>query len=225
MKVSQPRALDCSLLVMHPICAPNVYSSDGALEFEEEGALVLPNQKLFKDAMVKALSEIIAARKDPHIAVESRLRVQPNEASEFPATHVVRLIGSGVTQANVAIYRAAAQCILSDLVPQRSLGELDSVDLLGEADVELIREVGKSVSARFANKSITQGFVVRFGLEDLNGVAVQGVMPELVLEEHVDEAIEGVGLPLAFDVQKTTVVIWMSEAANDGCKSGRIGKI
>jgi hypothetical protein len=223
MTMQEPSVtFDASILVLHPLSAPQVFNAEGALEFEEEGALVLPVQKQLKDAMVRVLSEFAEFRKTPAIAVESRLRVESQDESEFPATHVVRLVGVGVTSAEVMVFRAAAQVILSSLVPQRSLAEPDMGSSLQENEKCFLRELGDGIAAKFAGKSITQGFVVKFGNADLHGVSVQGSMPALALEQGASGTLEGVGKPLGFNEEKSTAILWFTGAANDdGLSLGR----
>ena len=217
--------LNAAILVLHPLSAPNVVHSGGALEFEEEGALVLPSQKQLKDTMVRVLNDFVSFRKTPAIAVESRLRVEPQDGTEYPATHVIRLVGSGTTPAEGMVFRAAAQVILTALISQRSFGEQETDHVLTEEEKLFLNELGGDVAAKFASKSITQGFVVRFGATDLHGITVQGVMPPLALEQSAHGTIEGVGRPLGFDEQKSTAIFWFSKAANDGGKVPYEGRL
>ena len=67
---------DTSILVLHPLSAPNVINTDGALEFEEERMLVLPAQQQLKDAMIRALAEFVSFRRKSVFAIKSRFRVE-----------------------------------------------------------------------------------------------------------------------------------------------------
>lgn len=216
MKSDCPSAtLDPVILIFHPSNAPRVSSSDGALEFEEEGAITLPIQKLFKDAMVKVLTDFAGFRESSILDIESRLRVNWSDDSEFPATHVVRLVGPEVSAEAVAVFRAAAQFVIRELVPQRSTGEIEMAHLLTGADKEFLGTLGRRIAGKFANKSITQGFVVWFGSADLNGVTIQGVMAPLLIDEKVNSTMRARGYSMGFDETKNTVIINCVEAAND----------
>ena len=217
--------LDASILILHPACAPCVFHSGGALEFEEEGALVLPAQKQIKNSMIHVLNEFLSFRKTPAIGVESRLRVESRDGTEFPATYVVRLVGSGVTSAEVMVFRAAARFILNAFVPQRSLGDQETDHLLQETEKVFLRELGDGVAAKYAHKSITQGFVVRFGNVDPHGVTLQGIMPALDLEQRAYGTIEGFGRPMGFDEQKSTATLWFTRFANDHESSPDEGRL
>jgi hypothetical protein len=195
--------------------APTVSSSDGALEFEEEGAITLPIQKSFKDAMVKVLADFAGFRESSILDIESRLRVNWSDDSEFPATHVVRLVGPGVGYEEVAVFRAAAQFAIRELIPQRSTGEIETEELLTGAEKEFLGTLGRRIAGKFANKPITQGFVVRFGPDDLNGVTIQGVMAPLLIDEKVNFTTKGRGYSMGFDESKNTVFIHCVEGAND----------
>mgnify|MGYP005862639163 FL=1 len=219
------KSFDASILVLHPLSAPHVFNADGALEFEEESALVLPVQKQLKDAMVRVLGEFADFRATPAIALESRFRVESQDESEFPATHVVRLIGSGATTTEVLVFRTAAQFVLGQLVPQKSLGEQGTDHLLNEKEKIFLTGLGEGVAAKFANKSITQGFVVRFGIDDLHGLTLQGMMPTLDLEQRAQGIVEGVGRPMGFDEQKSTATLWFRQAANDQEQSPDEGRL
>ncbi|KPP97210.1 hypothetical protein [Marinobacter sp. HL-58] len=217
--------LDTSILVLHPSSAPHVISTAGALEFEGETALVLPAQKQLKDKMVKVLNEFVSFRKTPGIAVEARLRIESQQRTEFPATHVIRLEGSGVTSDEVMVFRAAAQLILSSLVSQRSFGEQEMEHVLTEDEKFYLNELGSGVAAKFAGKSIPQGFIVRLGINDRHGINVHGNMQLLALKQSAHGTIEGVGRPIGFDEQKSSATLWFRKAANDDDESPNAGKL
>ncbi|SFE93382.1 hypothetical protein SAMN04487869_12617 [Marinobacter sp. DSM 26671] len=206
---------DTSVLVLHPSSAPSVFAADGALEFEEESSIALPMQKKLKDAMVVALSDFAKFRKTPDVALEFRLRVESQNGIEFPATHVVRLIGPEVVSSDVSLYRAAARFILAQWVKQRSLDEQETEHLLSEAEKAFLKEVGEGIAANFAGRSISRGFVVRFGMDDLGGLVIQGVMPSLTIDQAAQATVLGVGGPLGFDEVKGSVTMWISKSVSE----------
>ncbi len=206
---------DSIVLIFHPSNAPNFFNSDGVLEFDGEGSIALPIQKQFKDAMVKMLTEFAAFRQSPVVDVESRLRVDPNNEPEFPATHVVRLVGQDVGINDVERFRAAAQFVVREFMPQRSIEEIEMEHFLSEDEKKFLGICARCIAAKFANKSITQGFVVRFGPADLHGVIVQGVMAPLLIEEKANTTIHGEARPVGFDANKHTIILSCDEAAND----------
>jgi len=206
---------DTSILVLHPLSAPNVINTDGALEFEEERMLVLPAQQQLKDAMIRALAEFVSFRRKSVFAIKSRFRVESQGLTEFPAINVVRLDGPGVTPDEVSLFRAAGRVILGSMILQRSLGEQDMSHLFSEKERLFLAEQGNVIAAKFANRSITQGFKVRFGVTDLDGITVQGVMPALSLKQRAHGTVAGICRPLGFDEQKGTAILLVTEAAND----------
>lgn len=203
------KKIDTTILVLHPSSAPHVVNAGGALEFEEEGALVLPVQKQLKEALVRALSDFACARKSAGVIIESRLRVEPDTGTEFPATHVIRLVGSDVTAADVTEFRAAAQLILSTLVPQRMLGDTESEPPLSASEMETLRLLAEDVVAKFANRAIKQGVMIRFGGAELHGVTVHGVMPALTLEQRAMGTLHSTAKPMGFDEQKGHAILWV----------------
>jgi len=203
------KKIDTTILVLHPSSAPHVVNAGGALEFEEEGALVLPVQKQLKEALVRALSDFACARKSAGVIIESRLRVEPDTGKEFPATHVIRLAGSDVTAADVTEFRAAAQLILSTLVPQRMLGDTESEPPLSASEMETLRLLAEDVVAKFANRAIKQGVMIRFGGAELRGVTVHGVMPALTLEQRAIGTLHSTAKPVGFDEQKGHAILWV----------------
>lgn len=208
---------DTTILVLHPSTAPHVVNTGGALEFEEEGALVLPEQRHLKDALVRALNEFAICRKAEALVVEAWLRVDSKDDVEFPATYVVRLVGSGVTPADVEVFTAAARLVLAELIPQRAVGEPEVEPVLGEQDVSILQSLGTDVAARFANKSIKRGIMIKFGGggEDLQGITMQGLMPALAVEQGSLGTIQGVARPLGFDEEKGAVTLMVKKRAND----------
>lgn len=217
--------LDTTILVLHPSSAPHVVNTDGALEFEEEGALVLPAQKQLKDALIRALNEYASSRKTGAVAVESWLRVDSRSDIEFPATYVIKLVGSGVTSVDVEAFSAAARLILAKLIPQQALGEPEVDSLLGKQDQDVLQSLGEDVAARFANKSIKQGVMIKFGRADSHGITMQGVMPALTVEQGSLGTIEGIERPLGFDEEKSIVILTVRKAANDDKGSHCEGRI
>ena len=214
---------DPLILILHPASAPCVINSSGALEFEED-ALVLPMQKKLKDAMVRVLNDFANFRQKP-FSIESRLRVESHDEKDFPATHVVRLVGSEASSSEVMVFRAAAKFILGELIPQKSIGEQTTDDLLDKQEKSHLKKSGSGIAAKFGGQSISQGFVVKFGTyDDLDGVAVQGQMPALELEQSAYETIEGVGRPMGFDEQKSIAFLWFIKAGNNGDESPNEGR-
>lgn len=207
--------LDTTILVLHPSSAPHVVNTDGALEFEEEGALVLPAQKQLKDALIRALNEYANSQKTESVVVESRLRVDSRSDVEFPATYVIKLVGSGVTSVDVEAFSAAARLILAKLFPQRTLGEPEVESLLGMQDQDVLQSLGEDVAARFANKSIKQGIMIKFGSADPQGITMRGVMPALAVEQGSLGTIEGIARPMGFDEEKSIVILMVKKSAND----------
>lgn len=216
------KKIDTTILVLHPSSAPHVVNAGGALEFEEEGALVLPVQKQLKEALVRALSDFACARKSAGVIIESRLRVEPDTGKEFPATHVIRLAGSDVTAADVAEFRAAAQLILSTLVPQRMLGDTESEPPLSASEMETLRLLAEDVVAKFANRAIKQGVMIRFGGAELRGVTVHGVMPALTLEQRAIGTLHSTAKPVGFDEQKGHAILWVIGSEEVAKIQGRI---
>ncbi|WP_394244146.1 hypothetical protein [Halopseudomonas laoshanensis] len=200
-------AIDTTILVLHPSSAPHVVNAGGALEFQEEAELILPAQKQLKNSLVRALNKLADARKVDDVTVEWRLRVDPETGVEFPATYVVRLAGPNIKTTDVEDFRAAAQLILGKLVPQRALGELDPEPTLRSADLELIQPLAQEFASQFANRSITQGVMIRFGSAELDGVTVQGVMPTLIIEHNALEILSGVAKPMGFDESQDSAIL------------------
>lgn len=211
----RPEASNLIILVLHPSNAPNVFTADGALEFEEERSIALPDQKLFKDSIIGVLTEFAGFRQSPELRLEARLRVDSRHGTEFPATHVVRLVGVNVNVEDVAIFRAAAQFAIQQLVPQIPIGEVSVDHLLAQDEKVFLTERGRAVAKKFANKSITRGFMVWFGPGDTTGVTVQGVMPSLSLDEKANATINGRGRPIGFDETNGTITLNCTDAAND----------
>lgn len=176
-------SFDGTIVVLHPASAPHVVNSGGVLEFEEDSSFVLPAQKQLKDAIVSALNDFRDTRKVTATFIEWRLRIEPTLDVEFPATYVVRLAGAGVTASEVEVFRAAARSVFRDLIPQRILGEPEDEAILSEKEQQFLRSSSRGIAAKFANRSIKQGVMVRFGFEDLTGATVQGVMPSLTVEQ------------------------------------------
>lgn len=208
-------AVDTTIVVLHPTSAPHVTNADGILEFEGEGALILPTQKQLKDSLVRVLNEFVSVRKAGDVAVEFRLRVDPETGTEFPATHVIRLAGSDVTVAEVEAFRVAARIVLSELVPQRTLGDSANEHLLEESEIKELKALGEEVATRFANRSIKQGVMVNFGGGELQGVAVQGVMPALTVEQGAQGVLRGTARPMGFDEHKGIANLWLIPEASD----------
>jgi hypothetical protein len=208
-------SFDGTIVVLHPASAPHVVNSGGVLEFEEESSIVLPAQKQLKDAVVSALNDFRDMRKVTSIFVEWRLRIEPTHDVEFPATYVVRLVGPGATASEVEVFRAAARWVFSDLIPQRILGEPEDEPILSEKEKEFLGTLSRGIAAKFANRSIKQGVMVRFGFGDLIGATVQGVMPSLTVEQKALGTMWAAGRPLGFDEQKSTVTLWVTAGAND----------
>ncbi|WP_431475264.1 hypothetical protein RVM24_08525 [Marinobacter sp. KM021] len=208
-------SFDGTIVVLHPASAPHFFNAGGALEFEEESSIVLPAQKQLKDAIVSALSDFRDMRKLAATSVEWRLRIEPTHDVEFPATYVVRLAGPGATASEVDVFRTAARFVFRDLIPQRILGEPEDAPILSEKEQEFLRSSGRGIAAKFANRSIKQGVMVRFGYEDLSGATVQGVMPSLTVEQKALGTVQATGRPLGFDEQKSTVTLWVTPGAND----------
>jgi hypothetical protein len=206
---------DSIVLIFHPSNAPNFFNSDGVLEFDGESSIALPMQKQFKDAMVKILTEFAAFRQSPVVDVESRLRVDSHNETEFPATYVVRLVGHDIGVSYVERFRAAAQFVVRTFMAQRSIEEIEVEHLLSEEEKDFLRVCAGRIAAKFANKSIPQGFVVRFGPDDPHGVIVQGIMAPLLIEEKLNTTISGSARPMGFDVDKNTVILLCDQAAND----------
>lgn len=217
--------LDTTILVLHPSSAPHVVNINGALEFEEEGALVLPAQRQLKDALIRALNDYASSRKTEAFAVESWLRVDSRSDVEFPATYVIKLAGSGVTSVDVETFSAAARLLLAKLIPQRALGEPEVERLLGKQDQDILQSLGEDVAARFANKSIKQGVMIRFGSADPQGITMQGVMPALAVEQGSLGTIEGIARPLGFDEEKSIVLLMVKKSAKDDEYSHCEGRI
>lgn len=207
--------LDTTILILHPSSAPHVVNTDDGVEFEEEGAVVLPAQKQLKEAMIRALDDYASFRKTAAISMKSWLRVDSRSDVEFPATSVLRLAGSGVTSADVEVFTAAARLLLAKLIPQRALGEPEVERLLGKKEEDVLKSLGEAVAARFANKSIKQGITIKFGSADPQGIIMQGVMPALAVEQGSFGTIEGVARPLGFDEGKSTVTLMVKKSAND----------
>ena len=208
-------SFDGTIVVLHPASAPHVVNSGGVLEFEEESSIVLPAQKQLKDAVVSALNDFRDMRKVTSIFVEWRLRIEPTHDVEFPATYVVRLVGPRATASEVEVFRAAARWVFRDLIPQRILGEPEDEPVLSEKEKEFLRTLSRGMAAKFANRSIKQGVMVRFGFEDLSGATVQGVMPALTVEQKALGTLRATARPLGFDEQKGTVTLWATPGAND----------
>lgn len=207
-------SFDATIVVLHPASAPHVVNSGGVLEFEEESSIVLPAQKQLKDAVVSALNDFRDMRKLSATSIEWRLRIEPTHDVEFPATYVVRLVGPGATASEVEVFRAAARFVLRGLIPQRILGEPEDEPILSEKEQEFLGALSRGISAKFANRSIKQGVMVRFGFEDLSGAKVQGVMPSLTVEQKALGTIWAAGRPLGFDEQKSTVTLWVTAGSN-----------
>lgn len=210
---------DLIVLVLHPSNAPNIVSADGALEFDSDGSIALPVQRQFKDAMVRVLTEFAVFRQSPVVDVESRLRVDPHNETEFPATHVVRLVGNDVGINDVEVFRAAAQFTVREFIAQRSIEEIDMEHFLSEDEKEFLSDRAQDIAAKFANKSISQGFVVRFGTADPHGVLIQGVMAPLLIEEKVSTTLSGLAQPKGFNESTSTIILFYHEAANDSGES------
>lgn len=210
---------DLVILVFHPSNAPNIVSADGALEFDSDGSIALPVQKQFKDLMVRVLTDFAVFRQSPVVNVESRLRVDPHNETEFPATHVVRLVGNGVSVNDVEVYRAAAQFTVREFIAQRSIDEIDMEHFLSEDEKVFLSDRAQEIAEKFANKTITQGFVIRFGPADHSGVIVQGVMAPLLIEEKANTTIRGCARPIGFDENRNTIILFCDEAANDSGES------
>ncbi|MGM0767099.1 MAG: hypothetical protein ACQEV6_03650 [Pseudomonadota bacterium] len=208
-------SFDGTIVVLHPASAPHVVNSGGVLEFEEDSSIVLPAQKQLKDAVVSALNDFRDMRKLAATSVEWRLRIEPTNNVEFPATYVVRLVGPGATASEVEVFRAAARWVFRDLIPQRILGEPEDEPILSEKEQEFLGTLSRGIAAKFASRSIKQGVMVRFGFEDLSGATVQGVMPSLTVEQKALGTMWAAGRPLGFDEQKSTVTLWVSPSAND----------
>ncbi|ERS83766.1 hypothetical protein Q667_03560 [Marinobacter sp. C1S70] len=208
-------SFDGTIVVLHPASAPHVVNSGGVLEFEEDSSIVLPAQKQLKDAVVSALNDFRDLKKLAAIYVEWRLRIEPAHNVEFPATYVVRLVGAGVTTSEVEGFRAAARFVFRDLLPQSLLGEPEDEHLLSTKEKKFLRTLSRGIAAKFANRSIKQGVMVRFGFEDLSGATVQGVMPALTVEQKALGTVRATGRPLGFDEQKSTVTLWVTPSSSD----------
>lgn len=202
-----------TILVLHPVSAPSVVNTDGALEFEEEGALVLPAQKQLKDALIQALIEYASCRKIAATCIKSRLRVDVGSNVEFPASYVLRLSGTDITSAEVNVFKAAARFVLAKLIPQQELGEPQTEHLLGEKDKHILRSLGEDVAARFAGKSFRQGIVIKFGSTDSQGIKLQGVMPALAIDHSSIGTVIGIARPLGLDEEKSTVTLLVEKPA------------
>jgi|SRR5690554_3156935 len=206
---------DTTILVLHPSTAPHVVNTGDALEFED-GAMVLPVQTQLKDALVRALSDFAGARKAANVVIESPLRVQPGSENEFPATQVIRLAGSGVTASDVTEFRAAAQLILSTLIPQQTLGDIEPAPSLTSSEMDALRLLADEFAAKFASRSIKRGVAIRFGNDELHGLTVQGVMPALTLEQRAIGTLQSKAKPMGFDDQKGHAILWvMPVTGND----------
>jgi len=208
-------SFDGSIVVLHPASAPHVVNSGGVLEFEEDSSFVLPAQKQLKDAVVSALNDFRDMRKLSATSIEWRLRIEPTHDVEFPATYVVRLVGPGATASEVEVFRAAARWVFRDLIPQRILGEPEDEPILSEKEQEFLGSLSRGIAAKFANRSIKQGVMIRFGSEDLSGATVQGIMPSLTVEQKALGTVWATGKPLGFDEQKSTVALWVTRGTND----------
>lgn len=208
-------SFDGTIVVLHPASAPHVVNSGGVLEFEEDSSIVLPAQKQLKDAVVSALNDFQDLKKLAAISVEWRLRIEPAHNVEFPATYVVRLVGPGATASEVEVFRAAARLVFRDLIPQRILGEPEDESILSKKEQEFLGTLSRGIAAKFANRSIKQGVMVRFGFEDLSGATVQGVMPALTVEQKALGTVRATGRPLGFDEQKSTVTLWVTPSSSD----------
>jgi len=218
----EARVMDGIIMVSHQLSPPTVTHFNGALEFDGEGVFASAQQKLLRDFMAHALGEFARFRKDTNIDVESRLRLESPDETEFPATIIVRIIGTDISSAQVEDYRAAAQAITRVLVRQSSLGETDLVGRLTDEEQSFLSEKGNELQARFANRLVTQGFFVSFGAEQLGGVTIQGTMPTLVSDEAVQERIQGTARLIGFDEARLKVSLQV-ESVNDGAEAkGRL---
>src|SRR5690606_23512744 len=80
---------------------------------------------------------------------------------------------------------------------------------------EFLGSLSRGIAAKFANRSIKQGVMIRFGSEDLSGATVQGIMPSLTVEQKALGTVWATGKPLGFDEQKSTVALWVTRGTND----------
>ena len=129
--------------------------------------------------------------------------------------HYMRLVGTGVTASEVEGFRAAARFVFRGLLPQSILGEPEDEHLLSTKEKKFLRTLSRGVAAKFANRSIKQGVMIRFGSEDLSGATVQGIMPSLTVEQKALGTVWATGKPLGFDEQKSTVALWVTRGTND----------
>lgn len=212
-----PEAPESIILVFHPANAPSIFSTDGVVEFEEDAGISLPTQKAFKDAVVKVLMEFAEHRSSGGLEISARLRVDTGSQSGYPAAHVVRVAGHGVTAQETRVFRAAAQYVVGEFVAQMSLGERGEQRLLSAEDQAFLSDRSREIGRKFANKSITQGFVVRFGASDEHGTVIQGQMPPMPVVEKSNGTVTGFAYPVGFDARSHTVVL-KTEAANDDGK-------
>lgn len=217
-------SFDGTIVVLHPASAPQVVNSGGVLEFEEDHSFVLPAQRQLKDSIVSALNDFRDTRKVTATFIEWRLRIEPTLDVEFPATYVVRLAGAGVTASEVEVFRAAARSVFRDLIPQRILGEPEDEAILSEKEQEFLRSSSRGIAAKFANRSIKEGVMVRFGFDDLSGAKIQGVMPALTVEQKALGTLRATGRPLGFDEQKGTMTLWVVPGSDDDDASEIEGK-
>lgn len=200
--------IDKTVLIIHSASSARFEITEEGLEFAEEDELLSPVQRQLKHALAGALGDYARFRKMDGIEIEACACAQFQNEFLYPFFLLVRLRGQKVTVAHVQEFKAAAQSILSLLVPQMGLDDKPAYTL-GERELDFLVRSGKSLASRFAGKSIRQGIMVRFGSRDLQGFVIQGPMPTLTVEQEAVAVITAIGKPMGFDEPKGTAAVWI----------------